>query len=64
MHEEHLVMANNHKTPVVRIRWRNLIPPTLKGGGWEVSTDNGVTWTPANRKEVGKLTSTELVLWN
>jgi hypothetical protein len=56
--------ANRHVPAVVKIRWKNDIPPTLKGGGWESSMDGGATWKAVNQKEVNQLTSTQLVLWN
>jgi len=54
--------ANQLVAAVVKVRWKNDIPPTLKDGGWEMSVDGGLTWKPASRTEV--VTQTGLVMWN
>lgn len=46
----------------VYIRWINLIPPTLKGGGWEMSTD-GKIFSPVSADQVRRLSGERLVVW-
>jgi hypothetical protein len=47
----------------VMIRWSSKIPPTLPGGGYELSLDRQ-TWRPVSPEEVKKLVETRLVDWN
>jgi len=54
--------ANQLVATVVKVRWKNDIPPMLKGGGWEMSSDSGLTWKPASQTEV--MTQIGLVMWN
>lgn len=49
--------------PMVQIRWASKIPPSLPGGGWELSTDGGLTWCRATEAEVRRRTNVELAGW-
>jgi hypothetical protein len=55
-------MKEKEKKMNMVVRWKNLTPPSLHGGGYEKW--DGTTWHPISAAEIAKAQAVGLVHWN